>query len=265
MSDSSRESKIEVKLIGANGDKWPMIEKLWDFFSEKGVKTVFVSVGIGANPLADLEIAETLGCPLHIYDVRESVLKGWEEVQSILKSRKASETVTPFNEGVESKWVLPKNIRVHKEIPSFFTGTITLEDGTYVSKDILSCVKECCSSMNMKEEQMRLDLVKISLGNQYELAVIQAILTTGFRPGMFLIDWSELPDENMASAITAGHLQNCGYTLLSKYGSRFFYVANDRCMYDICSWHVNTCDNPMVTEIVKACKDQQKEENITSN
>lgn len=261
MSDSAQNSKIEVKLIGSSNDKWPMIEKLWDFYAEKGVKTIFLSIGVGSSPLADLEIAETLGCPLHIYDVRESVLKGWEEVQTILKTRKALETNSPFTESVDTKWVLPKNIRVHKELPSFFSGTINLEGGTYPSKDVLSCVKECCASMNLKEEQTRIDILKITLGNQYELSILQAILTAGFRPGMFLIDWSDLPDENMSSAITAGHLQNCGYTLLAKYSTRFLYIANDRCMYDICSWQVNTCDNPMVNEIVKACK----QENISSD
>lgn len=257
MSESNPESKIEIKLIGNTSDKWPMIEKLWDFYSEKGVKTVFISIGVGESPLADLEIAETLGCPVHIYDVRESVLKGWEEVQTILKTRKAPETTTPFTQGIDSKWVLPKNLRIHKELPSFFTGTINLEGGTYVTKDVLSCVKECITSMNIKEENMRVDLLKLTLGNKYEVPILQAFLTAGFRPGMLLIDWSELPDENMACAITAGHLQNCGYTLFSIYGTRFLYVSNDRCMYDICSWQTNKYENPMVNEIVKACTPQE--------
>lgn len=254
-SNSNPNSKIEIKLIGSDGDKWPILEKLWDFYSEKGIKTVFLSIGVGASPLADLEIAETLGCPLHIYEVRESVLKEWEEVQVILKSRKPSEQESAFTKGVESKWVLPKNIRIHKELPFFFSGTISLEDKSYPTKDVVSCVKECTSSMAMKEENMRVDLVKITLGNQYELSIIQSILTAGFQPGLFLIDWSDLPDENMASCIVAGHLQNCGYTLLANYGSRFLYAANGRCMYEICSWQVNNTENPMVREIVKSCKE----------
>ena len=261
MSDSSS-SKIEVKLIGKNSDKWPMIEKLWDFFSEKGVKTVFFSVGVSESPMPDLEIAETLGCPVHVFEVRDSVIKGWEEVQTILKSRKAPETPSAFTEGVDSKWVLPKNIRIHKELPSFFSGTIQLEDGIYVTKDVLSCVKESCASMNMKEEQMRVDILKITLGNKYEIPILHSFLHTGFRPGMILIEWSELPDEFMSSAIAAGHLQNCGYTLISNYGTRFLYISNDRCIYDICSWQTNKCENPMIQEIVKACKSQ---ENVSSD
>jgi hypothetical protein len=250
MSDSP-DRKIQVNLVGSGDDKWPMIETLWDFYSEKGTKTVFMSVGVGANPHADLEIAETLGCPIHIFEVRESILKEWDSVQTILKSRKASEEVNGFLEGVEKKWVLPKNIRLHKELPSFFNGSVVLDSVSYPTKDIISCAKESISSMNLKDDQLRLDIVKVCLGNKYELPVVQAILTAGFRPGIFLVEWSALPDEDLASCITAGHLQTCGYTMFAKYGNKFLYVANDRCMYEICSWQLNNVENPMVSEIIK--------------
>lgn len=257
-SDSNQE-KVKIKLIGEGTEKWPMLESLWDFFSEKGIKTIFVSIGIGENPHTDLEIAETLGCPLHIYDVRENILTNWETVQSILKNRKPSDQTSPFLENIEKKWVLPKNIRIHKEIPTFFSGQINLEGTLYSSKDVLTCVKECCSSNSLRDDQIRVDILKICLGNKYELPVLQSFLTVGFRPGMILIEWSHLPDEDSASCITAGHLQTCGYRLLASYGNRFLYIATDRCMYDICSWQDNNTDNPMVTEIVKSCK-----ENVSS-
>jgi len=252
-SDSYQE-KIKIKLVGEGTEKWPMLETLWDFFAEKGIKTVFVSVGVGENPHADLELAETLGCPLHIFDVREDILKNWETTQQILKTRKASEVSSPFLENIEKKWVLPKNIRIHKEIPNFFTGQINLEGTLYPSKDVLSCVKDVCSSMSLREDQIRVDFLKICLGNKYELPTLHSFLTVGFRPGMILIEWSSLPDEDSASCITAGHLQTCGYRLLATYGNRFLYIATDRSMYDICSWQDNNTDNPMVTEIVKSCK-----------
>ncbi len=239
--------------MGVENDKWPMLERLWDLFSAKGIKTVFMSVGAGESALLDLEIAETLGCPLHIFEVRESVLKQWDDVQAILKSRKAPEVAAPFTNGVESKWVLPKNIRVHKELPSFFTGTAVLENVSYPTKDIASCVKDCINSMNLKEENMRIDLLKICLGNEYEIPILEACLAKGFRPGLLMIEWTNLPDENLASCITAGHLQTCGYTLLGHYGNRFLYLANDKCMYEICSWQMNGIENPMVNEIVKHC------------
>lgn len=266
MSDSSQ-SKVQIKLVGEGTEKWPMIETLWDFFAEKGIKTVFVSVGVGANPHADLEIAETLGCPLHIFEVRETILNDWEKIQVILKSRKESEDSSVFLQGIEKKWVLPKNIRIHKTLPSFFTGTVTLEDVSYSTKDIISCVTESCSSMSLREEQLRVDILKICLGNKYELPILQSFLTAGFRPGMILIEWSDLPDEDAASCITAGHLQTCGYQLLAIYGNRFLYVSTDRCMYDICSWQDNTVDNPMVREIVKSCtetKEKVPSENVPS-
>lgn len=252
MSDAPQ-NKVQIKLVGDGTDKWPMLESLWDFFSEKGIKTVFMSIGAGNNAHADLEIAETLGCPLHIFEVRESLLKDWETIQTVLKSRKAPENASAFVEGVDKKWVLPKNIRTHKELPSFFNGTIVLENVSYPTKDVVSCVKDCCTSMSLREDQSRIDILKVCMGNGYELPILQSILTSGFRPGLVLMEWSTLPDEDSASCITAGHLQTCGYRLLAQYGNRFLYVANDRCMYDICSWQDNNVDNPMVREIIKSC------------
>lgn len=258
MSDAP-ENKVKVRLIGEGTEKWPMIESLWEFFSEKGIKTVFISIGAGSNAHADLEIAETLGCPLHIFEVRESILKNWETIQATLKSRKAPENPNGFVEGVEKKWVLPKNIRIHKEIPSFFNGTIELEGQTYPSKEVLSSVKDCCASMTLRDDQIRIDILKICMGNGYELPILHSALTTGFRPGLVLVEWSNLPDEHMSSCITAGHLQTCGYRLLAHYGNRFLYAANDRCIYEICSWQDNNNENPMVREIIKSC-----EQNVSS-
>ena len=252
MSDTPQ-NKIQIKLVGEGTEKWPMLEALWDFFAEKGIKTVFMSIGVGNNPHADLEIAETLGCPLHIFEVRENILKDWETIQTVLKSRKAPETPSDFLQGVDKKWVLPKNIRIHKELPSPYNGTVVLEGTSYPTKDILSCVKDCCETMGLRDEQLRIDLLKISLGNGYELPILHSILTTGSRPGLVLVEWSTLPDESMASCITAGHLQTCGYRLLAHYGNRFLYAANDRCMYEICSWQDNNVDNPMVRDIIKSC------------
>ncbi len=263
MSDSSG-NKIKIKLVGEGDEKWPMLEILWDFFSEKGVKTVFMSVGSDSNPHADLEIAETLGCPLHVFEVRDSVVKNWESVQTVLKSRKPLEQSNDFLTNVEKKWVLPKNIRIHKELPAPFTGTAVLDGTSYPTKDIFSCVQDCISTMSLKEDQIRIDILKISLGNAYEIPILQAVLTSGFRPGMILMNWSNLPDENLASCITAGHLQTCGYTLFAHYGNHFIYISNDRCMYEICSWQVNTIDNPMISEIVKDCLKPSRQ-NVTPN
>ena len=249
--------KVDVKLIGKEGEQWPVLDKLWDYFSTKGIKVVFVNVGTSSSPLADLEIAETMGCPLHIFEVRKEKLDAWEEVKKVLKERKRGEGASDFTEGVDTKWVLPKNVRIYPFFPSFSTGTQEIEGTSYPTKEFVASIKDCCASMSLKEENGRVDLLKISLGNNLELPLVYSLLSAGYRPGLLMIEWSSSPDEMLNTTIAAGHLQTCGYTLVTNYGNRCLYFNNDRCMYEICSWLSNKTDNPMVSELVESVTSQK--------
>ena len=241
---------IKVKLVGTGEDTWPILENLWGFYTEKGVKTVFVSVGITNNAVADLDIAETLGCPVHLWDVRNEATVAWDEVRQILKDRKRSPEASAFTEGVDTKWVLPKNIRSYTGIPGFYTGTAEILSKSYPTVSLDECVKQCITSMKLDEK--RIDILKISLGEGMERALLSALLNTPYRPGLILLEWSVMPDTDIFTSISAGHLQNCGYTLLSNKGNRFLYMFTDRCMYEICSWETNKVANPLVAEIITA-------------
>jgi len=240
------EKTIPIKTIGAGEDKWPMLDNLWDFYSKKGVKTVFVSVGSPDNAIADLEIAETLGCPVHVWNFNESHATKWEEVRQVLKDRKRSADASPFTEGVDTKWVLPKNVRSYIGIPGFYTAKT--EGCSMIS--IHDCVKQCVDTMKLDDERM--DILKISLVEGWERNVLAALLDTGYRPGLVMVKWSSMPDSHLFTTLMAGHLQNCGYTLLEKRGDRFLYMFIDKCMYEICSWETNESMNPLVTEILKS-------------
>lgn len=248
----NKDGKIQVKFIGKEGDQWPILDKLWDYFSLKGIKVVFASIGTTASPLTDLEIAETMGCPLHVFEVRKEKLEEWEEVKKILKERKREEGASAFTEGVDTKWVLPKNIRIYPFLPSFSTGTQEIEGITYSTKEFVASMKDCCTSMSLKEENGRVDIVKISLGNNLELQTIYSLLSAGYRPGLLMVEWTSSPDEMLNTTLAAGHLQTCGYTLVSSFANRCIYFHNDRCMYEICSWLSNKVDNPMISEIVQS-------------
>ena len=242
---------IKTKLVGLGEDKWPILENLWDFYNKKGVKTVFVSVGSTGNAVADLDIAETLGCPAHIWS---SNTANWDEVRQVLKDRKRSAEASAFTEAVDTKWVLPKNVRSYTGIPGFYTA----KTETFSTVSIDDCVKQCVATMKLDGEQ-RIDILKIALGEGMERAVISAVLDTGYRPGLLMVKWSEMPDTHLFTTITAGHLQNCGYTLLEKNGDRFTYMFVDRCMYEICSWETNKVVNPLVHEIISATSTQKNQ------
>ena len=241
-----QDQTIKTKLVGFGEDKWPVLENLWDFYSEKGVKTVFISVGSSPSAVADLDIAETLGCPVHIWNFNESDATKWDEVRKMLKDRKRGAEASSFTEGVDTKWVLPKNVRSYVGIPGFYTAksdavsTVSVDD----------CVKHCTDTMKMDGEK-RIDILKISLAEGWERSVLAAVLDTGYRPGLIMVKWSQMPDTHLFTTLTAGHLQNCGYTLLETNGDHFTYMFIDRCMYEICSWETNKSVNPLVTEILE--------------
>lgn len=243
-------NQIKIKSIGLQNDNWPILDNLWNFYEKKGIKTVFFSVGSSERAFADLEIAETLGCPIHIFEVREDLIQGWNEVQQILKSRKSPDSPLPFSEKVDTKWVLPKNIRVQNVLPGAFSGTIEIASSSYPVQTWEKCIQTATATMNLQDQ--RIDILKISLGMGIEKNLLYSLLDTGFRPGMILVDWTETPDSNLFTTLCAGHLQNSGYTLLAKMGNRFVYFYNDRCIYELCSWEQNNVDNPLVAEIVKA-------------
>lgn len=243
---------IKTKLVGFGEDKWIILDNLWDFYSKKGVKTVFVSVGSTGNAVADLDIAETLGCPAHIWNFNETHTAKWDEVRQVLKDRKRPADASPFTEGVDTKWVLPKNVRSYTGIPGFYSA----KTETFSTVSVDDCVKQCVATMKLDGEQ-RIDILKIALVEGMERAVLSAVLDTGYRPGLIMVKWSDMPDSHLFTTLTAGHLQNCGYTLLDTNGDCFTYMFIDRCMYEICSWETNKSVNPLVHEIITAAQKNQ--------
>lgn len=244
---------IPVITMGGKEDSFPMVQNIWDFFSEKGIKVVFLSVGTGKTPLVELEFSEMLGCPVHIFDPEEQSIAKWQEVKDILQTRKSTETTSSFALGASKKWVLPRNLSVHNALPFFYDGSIMVHEKKWTTQRVASCVKQACSSMNISDDQERIDVLKITLENE-EISVVNAFLHAGYRPAFILIHWTELPDTSVQSMNTAGNLQMMGYALIGKEGNNFLYYFNDNNYYETCSWEgINKrSENPLVNEIVKS-------------
>ena len=90
-------------VIGENSqDPFPMIDRAWDVFAGKGIRTVFFSIGNSESVAADLDIAEGLGCPVHVMPLSPKDSEKWDEVSRILKERKRDDTcVHTFSVGGE--------------------------------------------------------------------------------------------------------------------------------------------------------------------
>lgn len=238
-------------------DPFPILDRVWDIFSGKGIRTVFLTVGASKSALADLEIAESLGCPLNIVTINDNEKGAWGEVFNILKDRKREATATPFSEGAETKWILPKNVRLQDAFPWWENGTMDISGSTLRTQSIGDFMGSIATAMKLKDNANRIDILKIDTKASspgLERGLLAAVLSAGYRPSVILVNWSKMPDVDLSTTLAAGHLQNSGYLLLAKIDSKFLYYFSDEDLYQICSWEGVVQNNPIVTEIVSASK-----------
>jgi hypothetical protein len=247
-------SKIELLLtqVGTS-DPFPMVKDYGNIFGPKGIRTVFFSIGASTSAMADLHIAETIGCPINIFPVSQDQVEGWQAVAACLKDRAPS--TLPFLEGVDKAWVLPKNVRVRPALPWWEEGSIVRGGTTHATQKVEKVVSEVCADLKVKDGVQRIDILKLDTGAGMEKGILGAVLDSGFRPGLIIVNWTETPDSNAASTIAAGHLQNCGYVLLGKVGNKFLYFFVDDDMYLSCSWEKPGMTNPIVIEIIRAYRE----------
>ena len=244
---------ITTTTIGSKEEPYPMISNVWDFFAEKGTKTVFVSVGTGKTCLPDLDFAETIGCKILKVDTPEDSKK-WQDIQEVLKTRKITETMTDFSKPATRKWVLPKNLSIETCIPSSYNGSIQVDDTTTVpTKKWFEIVKEHCATLGLPEDQTHIDILKLD-SSPHEAHILNSLWQTGFRPSLLVIHWTQSPEEDLQTLLTAAHLQMLGYALVGKEGNRFLYYYTDVNYYETCSWETvaKRFENPLISNLIKS-------------
>lgn len=241
---------ILIKDIGLTGpDPFPCVDGLPQIYMQKNMNTVFVSLGASTSCLADLEIAEPLGCPIFVTSV--GAQEQWAEVARVLKAhkREPENSVYPFSEQAESKWILSKNIRTQEALPWWTTGEIDISGQKIKTQDFLEWTTSICSTMKLHGE-VRIDILKIDLPYELERGVLMAMLNAGFRPGFIMVKWAKRPNNDIPTTLTAGHLQNCGYYLIGKTDNKFLYYYSDNDLYMSCEWEGMSTQNPIITTIV---------------
>lgn len=229
---------------------------LWTMYSKKGTQTVVVSIGTSASAIPDLELAETLGCPIHVVPVTAEETERWSKLKAVLqaRSREGVEFDTDFAVGAEEKWVLPKNIKLQATMPWWTAGSVQVthrgETATVSTTPFQEWTAQVCREMGLPKGDVRIDILKLDVPANLERSLLQALMDAGFRPGIILVRYGARPDTNTSSTLAAGHLQNCGYALAAKLDSAFLYYYTDQDLYMQVSWEDSTTPNPLVKDIV---------------
>jgi hypothetical protein len=250
----SKNVKIVSALAVGTAAEFPMLERAWEMFSGKGIRTIFLSIGSSELALPDLEVAESLGCRLHAVPLNAEERTKWEEVGSILKARKRENPKYDFSEGAEKKWILPKNLLVQSTLPWWGAGELQLGQERVATEEIGEQMKRLCADAKIKDAVSRIDILKIDTKSSapgFENAFLPFLMASGYRPAAILVNWNSMPDTNLATTQTAGHLQNCGYALVGKKDSKFLYYYIDNNAYEFCSWEEMSTQNPLLTTIAR--------------
>jgi len=250
--------KPTIMLLNKSGsDPFPFLKDAWSMFSKKGSKTVFISIGSSKSAIADLEIAEIIGCQITVVPGSEEGLAGWLEVAECIKTHEPCENPkSDFSNGANDKWILPKHLHIETlSIPYWGRGVLEVSP-TYSLKTtpFYEWAQTHCIRNGMNPEDTRIDILKIDTGRGLERGILSAALDAGFRPSLILINWSKSPDTDLSTLITAGHLQNSGYVLLEKEDTKFLYMFIDSDLYTVCSWENKNVMNPLIDELFSIFK-----------
>jgi hypothetical protein len=254
-------SSLPTVILGLNTNApFPCIDNILNFYYKKNIKTIFASIGTSKSCIADLEMSETLGCPIFIAPGVES--KKWKTLERYIKEKNLNtylvcDTSDSFFTGFEEKWVLPRNIRIQETVPWWTSGSIDVGTESLKTTIFTEWVSSICSTMDIDE--IRLDILKVDLPNGLERGILLSMLDAGFRPALVLVNWLHSPDADVSTTLSAGHLQNCGYTLLRIEGTKclYYYLAQDAYMMN--SWENTNVPNPMIAEFFKVFKNSQKQ------
>ena len=232
-----------IKMINTDDGEIPFLRDIWGFFSLKGVKTSFVTINPDKSFRLDIEICENLGCPIRILTNDVALEEKWATIARTLKARKIEEADKdkPWLEGIQKKWILPKNLIV-KNV-SFDWNTLKSEI--------------------QQIPDTRIDILKIETQSDEDRLFLYSMMDAGFRPGVLLVKYNEDPDASIPAMLAAGHLQMAGYRLLETKDNWFFYLYTDICFYDSCSWRNTKIQNPLIKSIVEVfnTKKQDTESN----
>lgn len=244
---SQSPSKINSKELPStvekkDGDiKFPSIIGLYDFFSPRTKKIENWSFGFRKGGV-ETEIAESTGSKIKVFDGRPESKTHYDIYERIMKTHETQEGDPAWAEVLTDHWILPDSTKFSSTVPAQFSGTIDIS-GTPTQ---LSAIDT--------DAIPRVDICKVDY-DELTTSIVYTVLNSGYRPGLFYINWPAHPDESNTTMICAGHLQTCGYRLLKCIGNYCLYIFVDGCMYETCSWARDDCTNPMFTDFRKEILD----------
>jgi hypothetical protein len=233
----------------------------YSFFGKNILKAVGILVGL-PNWKNDLPILESYSMPFVACNPNNDAPEFCESIKT--KGTKLLQWLAYMKEEkvsnfyINPKWVLPIC-----QMPDTKTGTILNSKGESVPMVSWTDVIAQANTLKgpMKSDDPYFAVCRIHIENEIE--VVASLLASTHRPSILYIFWSASPDESQMHCEAAGHVQTCGYRLLSINYGFYMYQYTGQDMYSCCSWTEPSMAHPFVqlmTEQVAGILNPQKEQ-----
>ena len=255
MSEPESQVYTDLKPYSEAPGAHHVLKDVYGFFGTNTDNLVAVYVGL-LDWKKDLQLLETYASPTIVCDpfgdnpdwavaVREKRGKLMEWMKFLKESDCGGHFVTP-------KWIEPVI-----EYPGAFDGSRDLTADTVVRMSSWdSLLKRAYALRNRSEVgEPHFAVCRIELYNE-EINVLSSLLASKHRPSLIYVRWSQSPDESQPHCEAAGHLQSCGYRLISVNTNGFFfyqYMVKD--IYSCCSWTEPSFIHPMIEMMSKELND----------
>lgn len=213
---------------------YPSIQHIHDFFIPRSKSAVVWSFGFRFGG-PETEFMESIGCKVHVFENRPDAIQRIEIAKRIMYTHSPLPEDPEWTHSLIDKWCQTSLLTQTSAFPWTFDATAC------INTEALNLTK------NNLNSSPRVDICKIDYPSM-DTQIVYMMLNEGYRPGLIYIRWEHHPDTSTKAMICAGHLQNCGYTLVDSVENYFLYRFNDACVYETCSWARTDVANPMLEE-----------------
>lgn len=240
----------DLKLFNDSPGAHFVLKDVYSFFDKTLLKSLAIYIGC-ADWKRDLQLLETYSMPTVVCDSYNEQAEWRDALET--KGTKFMEWLKYLKDNeCGNHFVNPKWIKASVEYPSNFSGMRTFTDGEsefqvpVVSwETLIQRANELRG--NNKVEDPHFAVCRIELYGE-EIAVVNSLLSSKYRPSLLYIRWSESPDESQQHCETAGHLQTSGYRLFSINTAGFFmYQYTGQDVYSCCSWTQPSLSHPFIS------------------
>ena len=236
----------DLKPYSANPGSHHVLKDIYSFFGNNVTNSVAVYIGV-TDWKQDLQLLETYAVPTIICDPfdtqsewRTAVTEKRAKLMDWMKYLKESDCGNHF---VNPKWIEPV-----VEYPGIYDGILGAEPNTTKLSSwetLLTRAKSLRNNASTTEPHFA--VCKIELFGE-EVPVLSSLLATKYRPSILYLRWSESQDLSQTHCEAAGHLQGCGYRLISINENGFFlYQYSGQDIYSCCSWTNVSLAHPFIT------------------